>query len=687
MKFYKTIVFALAIMTGTFGAENAMSDEGMWLFSDLPKEYLKEQYGFEPTDDWAKHIMLSSVRFNSGGSASFVSSEGLVLTNHHVAADTLQKLSSSEHNYLEDGFLAKTRDQELRAPDEELNQLVAIEDVTERVNSAVDDSMDTDAAFKARRAVMAQIEKESLDETGLRSDVVTLYGGAKYHLYRYKKYTDVRLVWAPEDKIAFFGGDADNFEYPRYNLDVALFRVYEDGKPAQIENFLRYSDAGAQEGELIFVSGNPGRTRRLYTIAALKNLRDRSIPRALELIRRREIMFQQFSLNGEESRRRAQDELFGTQNRRKSYTGMLAGLHNPSFFEAKQQSEDALRSKAQNDPTLSEYAEAWEKISESEQRLAKLEDRMTSFYWLSRYYRIAETLVLMATEDQKPNAERLREFRSSARESLEHDLYSSAPIYDDLEQAKLADALCYFIETRGAEDPLVVKVLNGKAPAERAAELIAGSKLKDIEERRRLSRGGLDAILNCEDAMIQLARLMEPEYRAVREEKDTIDEIERQAYADITAAKVATEGTSSYPDATFTLRLSFGTVKGYVEEGKQIPAWTTMEGTFEHEAAHSAHGEWQLPRIWHEHKEKINMSVPMNFVCTADIIGGNSGSPVINRAGEFVGVIFDGNIQSLTADYMYTDVVSRAVAVHSGGIREALRQVYDAKHIADELGH
>ena len=302
------------------------ADEGMWLFNDLPKELLQSRYGFEPDADWAKHIMLSSVRFNVGGSASFVSSNGLVLTNHHVASDTLYKISTKENDYQTDGFLARTLDEEIPAPDLELNQLVSIDDVTDRVNAAVDAEMDVADAAKARRAVMAEIERESLDATGLRSDVVTLFGGAKYHLYRYKKYTDVRVVWAPEAAIAFFGGDADNFEYPRYNLDVCLFRVYEDGKPAKIDHFLKWSPQGAADGELVFVSGNPGRTQRIFTLAALKYLRDHRLPYALDSLRRSEILLQQFAFGGEEQERRAKDDLLGVQNSRKALTGMLQGL-------------------------------------------------------------------------------------------------------------------------------------------------------------------------------------------------------------------------------------------------------------------------------------------------------------------------------------------------------------------------
>ena len=326
----KSCLFLLVIL-----ATASSADEGMWLFNDLPATHLKTKYGFEPSDEWAQHVMLSSVRFNSGGSASFVSSSGLVLTNHHVASDTLHKLSTPEANLIDQGFLAKSREQEIKAPDLELNQLVSIEDVTDRINQAVAQDLSTAEAFRARRAAMAEIEKESLDKTGFRSDVVTLYGGAKYHLYRYKKYTDVRLVWAPETKAAFFGGDPDNFEYPRYCLDVALFRVYENGKPANIEHYLKFSKDGAKENELVFVSGNPGRTQRIFTTAAFKYLRDHRMPYVLDILRRNEVLLQQYGFEGKEQERRGRDELFGIQNSRKAYTGMLQGLQNPAFIQQK----------------------------------------------------------------------------------------------------------------------------------------------------------------------------------------------------------------------------------------------------------------------------------------------------------------------------------------------------------------
>ena len=667
-------------------AAHAPADEGMWLFNDLPIEQLQQKYDFTPNAAWADHVRLSCVRFNVGGSASFVSSTGLVLTNHHVAADTLYKLSTEENNYYEDGFLARHKGEELRAPDLELNQLVSIEDVTERVNAAVaKDASPADAA-KARRAAMAEIEAESLEATGLRSDVITLYGGGQYHLYRYKKYTDVRLVWAPESKAAFFGGDPDNFEYPRYNLDATLFRVYEDDQPAEIEHFLAWNDLGANDGDLVFVAGNPGRTQRLFTHAALKYLRDVRMPYVLDYLRRREILFQQFGYLGPEQERRARDELFGVQNSRKAYTGMLAGLQDPAFMAAKGEYESNFReavAKLDSDK-VAEYEAAFAEIERIQGEREKLLGLTGGLY--GRYFDVAQTITLMTAEDEKPSEERLREFRDSARESLLQQLYSPAPIYDDLELEKLADSIALFIERRGGDDSLVVALLQGHSPRELAAAAVSGTTLKDVEARKQLVEGGKQVVEESDDPMIALAKILDEEYRRLYAMNEELDEAERQAYAALAEAKFAVEGADAYPDATFTLRLTFGQVKGYEEDGQSIPPQTVMRGAYEHEQRHNAEDPWILPETWHEAKQRVDLNTPLNFVSTVDIIGGNSGSPVINRDAELVGLIFDGNIQSLTADYFYNDKQGRAVSVHAGGIREALRSIYEAEDLAAELG-
>ncbi|NLX56597.1 MAG: S46 family peptidase [Planctomycetaceae bacterium] len=679
-----TTVVVFGFGFGVTGLRPALlADEGMWLFNDLPTDHLQTKHGFTPTPAWAEHLMKASVRFNSGGSASFISSTGLVLTNHHVGADTLYKISTPEHNYYRDGFCAPTYADEIKAPDLELNQLMSIEDVTSRVKAAVTATMSPGEAAVARRAVMAEIEKESQDSTGFRSDVVTLYGGGRYHLYRYKKYTDVRLVWAPEADIAFFGGDADNFEYPRYDLDACIFRVYEDDRPAQIEHFLKWSERGLQDGELVFVSGNPGRTSRLATVAALKYQRDVRLPYLLNFIRRREILLQQFSQRSPENERRAHDDLFGVQNSRKVRTGMLQGLQDPQFMAAKEAAEQKLLDTIAQDPQLRGHAQAWETIARLQQRQAELIPQGISLN--TTLFQVAQTLVRMAIEDQKPSAQRLREYRDSARESLLQQLFSPAPVYKDLEQVILGDLLAFLAEQRGGDDPLLQQILAGKSPRARAAELVQGTRLDDVQFRRDLAANGGTLLESCDDPLIQLAQLIDPESRRLREEQDAIEEEERQAYAQIAEAVFATQGTSTYPDATFTLRLAFGVVKGYEQDGQPIPPWTTLGGVFDYEQLHAATPPWKLPASWHRHRDRLDPETQFNFVCTADIIGGNSGSPVVNRELELVGVIFDGNIQSLPSDYRYDDRQDRAVSVSAQAIREALQKIYGADRIVAEL--
>jgi hypothetical protein len=678
------MTFCVATLACLLNSTNA--DEGMWLFNDLPLEHLKSAHGFTPTPEWSEHVMKSCVRFNVGGSASFISSNGLVLTNHHVGSDTLFKLSDEKNDYYNDGFYAKSFEQELKAPDLELNQLMNIKDVTAEVNSAVGEGLSAADAAKARRSAIANIEKAATDESGLRSNVVTLYGGGRYHLYQYKKYTDVRLVWSPEANAAFFGGDADNFEYPRFCLDACIFRVYEDDKPAKIEHFLKWSENGPSENELVFVAGNPGNTSRIFTVAALKYQRDVRLPYILDFIRRREVLLQQFALGGEEAKRRAHDGLFSFQNGRKARMGMIQGLQDPAIMAAKEKAESELLAKIKADPKLSGYAKAWDQIEEVQNRRAERQGKGVNLS--EQLFNIAQQLVQMAEEDSKPSAERLPAYRDSNRASLEQQLFSTAPVYKDLEQAILADVIARMVEQRGGDDELCQKILAGKNPIDRAEELISGTKVDDPEFRKSIAGGGKTAIESSDDPMIKLALLVDAEVRSEQLVTDELAEIERQAYAQIAEAKFATEGTSTYPDATFSLRLAFGPVKGYTQKGKEIPAMTDVAGAFAHEEAHKGQEYFELPESWHAAREsqKLNMKTPHNFVCTADIIGGNSGSPVINKNMELVGLIFDGNIQSLTSDYLYSDRQGRSVSVHSNIIRDAIRYVYDAEGLADQLG-
>lgn len=665
------------------------ADEGMWLFNQPPREQLKTKYHFDITDEWLRHLQLASVRFNSGGSGSFVSEDGLVMSNHHVGADALQKLGTKDKNYLRDGFFARTFAEEVPCVDLELNVLQSIEDVTARVNAAVPAGASPEVAFAARRKVMAEIQKESLDQTGLRSDVVTLFQGGAYHLYRFKRYTDVRLVFAPEQQIAFFGGDPDNFEYPRYDLDICFFRAYENGKPAHIEHFLKWSRAGAADNELVFVSGHPGHTDRLLTVAELEYLRDVFFPYTLDWLHRNEVLLTAYSARSAENARRAKDDLFGFQNSRKAREGGLAGLLEPQFFTEKRAAEQKLREAATKDDKLKEFAGAWDRIAAAQKIIAEhaLEYRLleVGHGFAGNLFDIARTLLRAGEERAKPDGDRLREFQESSRQSLELELFSTKPIYDDYETLRLADSLTWLVGKLGYENELVQRVLAGKSPRERASELVRGTRVKDVAVRKQLYAGGSAAVEAAKDPMIELARLVDPAARAVRKIMETQDEVKRQAHAQIAQVRLAVDGTGGYPDATFTLRLAYGTVKGYEENGRHVPFQTTFRGLYERSVEQGDRPPFDLPPRWVKRKAKLNLDTPLNFVNTADIIGGNSGSPVVNRAGELVGIIFDGNIQSLVLDFYYTDTVARAVSVHSQGILEALRKVYQNTRLADEL--
>ena len=730
---------ALALLVLAGGtAMTARSDEGMWLPKDPPKELLKQKYGFDLTDVWQKRAMHGSVRFNNGGSGGFVSPDALIVTNHHIAADALQKLSTPQADLLRDGFHAKTRADERKCPDLELNVLQSIEDVTKRVNDAVGSDLDAAKAAASRRAVMAEIEKESLDKTGLRSDVVTLYNGGLYHLYRYKKYTDVRLVFAPESAIAAFGGDVDNFEYPRHSLDVAFFRAYENGATAKVSDYFKWSTVGPADGDLVFVTGHPGTTQRLETLAKLKHRRDVTLPYTLGRLRAMEAALTRYGDQSPEQRRQAATDLHRVANARKAFSGQYLGLLDPKVMDRKAQTElDELKTSVDQEvgrlkgelvtvfDTVNGEPKAPATAKPSQKakgagalvaiaQVADIQAKFAAFekdYYLlergdafsSELFAIARHLVRMADEMPKRSAVRLREYRASNLESLKFQLFSPAPMPPDLERAKLAASLTFLAENLGGDHSIVKTALYpnrgwlvygdpmramtpANNPAQQAVWLIAGTKLADVAERKRLADGGKAAIDASTDPMILLAKAVDADARALRKRyEEEVEEPERQAYAEIAKARFAAFGKAVAPDATFTLRLAFGTVKGYDVDGKTLPFQTTFGGAFERAAAFGNREPFVLPKRWLDGKAKLDLATPFDFVSTADTIGGNSGSPVLNRAGELVGVNFDRNRHGLVRNFVYTDVQARHIAVHCRAELEALRKLYDAGTLADEL--
>ena len=666
----------------------ALADEGMWLYNNFPKDRVQKQYGFLPTQEWLDHLRLSSVRFNNGGSGSFVSADGLAFTNHHVGADCIEKLGTSGTDYMKTGFYAKTQADEAKCPDLELNELVGIDDVTAKIKAAATPSMSAADAGQAQRSAMSAIEKDCATSTGLRCDVVTLYSGEVYNLYKYKKYTDVRLVFAPEYDAAFFGGDPDNFTFPRYDLDITFFRVYENDKPAHLDNYLQWSKVGVKDGDLIFVSGHPGGTDRLTTMAQWQYLKDVDYPSRLASYKRRIAMLQNFSAQSPENARIAQEDIFGLQNSQKAINGEYEGLRDMAMLSqmntAEREREKAYMDKHPGEPN------PWQEISNAMKVNREIYspliyvERMRGFYsGLAAYARI---LVRASEEKPKPNGGRLREFRDSALPSLEQQLFSTAPVYKNLQTATLALSLAQMQDALGPDDPAVKAALSGKSPEEAAKALIAGTKLEDVAVRKQLYEGGKAAVDASTDPLIVLLRNVDSEARAVRKRyDDEVDAVVRRDGATIARARFAQTGLNQPPDATFTLRLSYGAVKGYEENGKKIPYFTTFAGAFQHAEEHGNKPPYNLGASWLKMKSKLKLETPLNYVSTADIIGGNSGSPTVNKAGEVVGIIFDGNIQSLVLDFYYDDRQARAVHVDSRGIVEALRKIYGADALANEL--
>jgi hypothetical protein len=677
------IFYLLFLLTG-----GANADEGMWLFNAFPAARVAKQYGFSPSQAWLDHVRLSALRFNNGGSGSFVSADGLAFTNHHVGAECIQNLSRDGKDYIKNGFYAPTRSQEVKCPDLELNVLMGIEDVTAKVNASIRPEMDSAQASQAQRAAMATLEKQCVQTTGLRCDVVTLYSGGLYHLYKYKKYTDIRLVFAPEFDVAFFGGDPDNFTYPRYDLDVTFFRVYENDRPVHLKHFFRWSRAGVKEGDLIFMPGNPGTTGRLRTTAQLDFLRAVDYPARLATYKRRIALLETFSQKSEENARIAKEDLFSYQNALKAYTGFLEGLENKQAMQEKAAAEAKLRESeeikrtGESDPWTA-IAQAMNVYREIYAPLLYVE-RMRGFAGTLPGY--ARDLVRLAEEKSKPNENRLREYRDSNLPSLEQQLFSPAPVYKSLDIALLSDSLAQMRDELGEDNPIVHKALRGRPPEAAARELIEDTGLDDPKVRRQLSEAGLPAIESSKDPLIVLMREIDSNARALRRRYDNdVEAVERREGAAIAKARFAQTGLESYPDATFTPRLSYGAVKGYQENGRAVPFSTNFAGMFDHAAQHGNQPPYQLPDRWMQAKPKLRLTTPLNFVSTADIIGGNSGSPTLNRKAEVVGIVFDGNIQTLGWNFVYDDTVARAVSVDSRGIMEALSKVYRATALVHEL--
>jgi hypothetical protein len=680
---------ALAVATMLLAPSLARADEGMWTFNNFPSAKVSQAYGFAPDQKWLDHVRMSSIRLAQGCSASLVTKTGLVMTNHHCAHSCIEQLSTRERDYVQTGFYAKEEKDEVKCPDLEANQLVQITDVTERVKAALA-GKDGKAFADALKAVDADIAKEcSGGSDSLRCDVVELYHGGVYNLYKYHRYQDLRLVFAPEFAIAFFGGDPDNFEFPRYDLDVSFVRIYDNGKPLDSSaNYLPFAKSDANEGDLAFVSGHPGGTSREDTVAQLEFTRDTALPSTLLYLAELRGVLEQFSDQGPEQRRNADTKLFGTQNSYKALKGEFEALVDPALIKSKHDEEAVLKAKIDADPQMkADFSGAWDNIKAATDHFKLIRDRYLVLEgrrgFDSQMFRAARALARHAEEMNKPEGQRLSEYTDANFPALKASLLSSAPIYPEFEKTTLRFSLTLIQRLLGPDDPTVKMIFGSKSPADLAAELVDKSSLKDPAVRKKLLDGGPAAIEASKDPMILFAKLVDAEARAVRKDyEDNVDAPIVKNSGLLAQARFKLYGASVDPDATFTLRLSYGAVKGYDQKGSHVAPFTTMAGAFERATGATP---FKLPESWLGAKSKIDLNQKMNFCTTNDIIGGNSGSPVINKNAEVIGLIFDGNIQSLGGDFGFDSAVNRAVAVNSGALREALAKIYHADRVVMEL--
>ncbi|MFT3697059.1 MAG: S46 family peptidase [Kofleriaceae bacterium] len=662
----------------------ARADEGMWTYHDFPAAKVKAKYGFSPDQPWLDKARMSSARLAGICSASFVSDQGLVMTNHHCAHDCVAGLSSKEHDYVRDGFWALKLEDEKKCPDLEVQQLDKIDDVTAQVQKAT--AGKTGAAYsQALREVSAAIEKPCETGPTVRCEFVNLFHGGQFMLYRYKRYTDVRVVGAPELAMAFFGGDPDNFEFPRYDLDMSFVRVYENGKPASTPDHFAWSAAGPKDGELTFVSGDPGATEREITQAEREFIRDFTAPISTNWMSEWRGQLTQFMRENDEQKRIATEWQFYNENSLKAWKGRQAALGDSVTMKKLADAEIGLAKDA---------PEAYADIAKAHE-LAKPQIRR--YYALERWHArgqhsdiVANAMRLVRSADEKTvaNGKRLDEYRDSALPDIEQKLGSTAPMYPSREKLAIAFWLGKLRETLGADDPTVKAVLGKDTPEQVAARIVDGTKLGDPAERMRLYKGGRAAIAASKDPAIQLWKAIDPAARKVRKVfDDDVDGVTKAAHEKIAKARLAKDGKSGYPDATFTLRLSYGSVKGYTStvHGTKVAPLTYMGGTFDRATGQPP---FELPKTWLDAKRSIDPKVPFDVATTNDIIGGNSGSPLFNQKLEIVGLIFDGNIESLAGDFWYDEASNRAVAVTSAAIIEALTKIYHADRLATELkGH
>lgn len=660
----------------------ARADEGMWTLDHFPSATVGAKYGFTPSAAWLNHVRSSALRIAGGCSASFVSPSGLVMTNHHCVVPCVNSITTANKDYLETGFYAKTQEDEVKCPGFEIDQLASITDVTKPMLAATKGKAGA-ALTAAIRAENAKLQQSCGTSASVRCDIVPLYHGGVYDVYKYHRYRDIRLVFAPEFSVAQFGGDPDNFNFPRFDYDVSFLRAYESGKPAATPDYLRWSAHGSKAGDLVFVAGNPGSTQRELTVSQLRYLRDVALPDALAQLSELRGVLEQYQTEGPEQLRTTKEELFYVENSYKVVTGQLQALDDPAFFNSLVRKENALRARAG-----ARDASLWTKMAAVQKLKEQLRDTYTyksGGFLRTSYFDIARTLVRLPVEKAKPNAQRLPEFSDAALVTLPEELFDPSPIYPAAEEVNLRLALDNVRRVFGPDDPFVKAVLENRSPADQAHYLVSNTKLGDVAVRKALYQGGEAAIKASNDPFILLAERIDAQSRAVTKQwEDEVANPERQLSEQIAKARFAVTGTSVYPDATFTLRLSYGTVKGFTDSHGVIPPYTTIGGLFNRATGADP---YVLPASWLAAKTTLDLATPMNLSTTNDIIGGNSGSPLIDKNGDVVGLIFDGNIHSLGGAFGYDPRLNRAVSVDSRAIIAGLQHVYHADRIVNEILH
>jgi hypothetical protein len=670
----------------------AAADEGMWTFQNFPRATVKEKYGVDIGESWLPRIQRAVTRL-SGCTGSFISPQGLVLTNHHCAKDCLAELSSASKDYVGQGFVSNARKEELKCPGEIISVLMDIEEITDKVNAATANLTDV-KANEARKSELSRLEAECTAaaktnrRTGpLACEAVNLYQGGQYFLYKYKRYDDVRMAFAPHDAIAAFGGDPDNFNFPRWSLDFSLMRVYENGKPAATPDYLRWRVEGPKAGEAVFVPGHPGTTNRLWTTAQLKMFRNTYIPAYLRRNTELRGRIIQWSKTGEEPLRITQEKLLDLENSLKVYRGLHEALLSDALIEQKNDQEETLRTRAQSDARLAQLGDPWSQITGAQERYRQIFDRYAYLElghgFNSKLFSYARWLVRGATERAKPNTQRLREFADSNLQKVSANVLSDVPIYPEYEKLTLSFSLDKMRENLGPDDPLVRKLLSAESPDSLAKQLVERTQLADPKLRSNLWEGGQAAVAASNDPMIALARDMDADARALRKVYE--DEVQAPTTASqekIAKIRFATLGTNTYPDATFTLRMSYGAVQSWIERGAEVPNFTRLSRLYERTTGVPP---FALPQVWIDARSKLDPDTPFAYVTTNDIIGGNSGSPVIDSEGRIVGLAFDGNRHSIAGNYWYDPTLNRMVALHPRIIMTALRDVYGAKGLMTEI--